>query len=262
MANVLGMARPPAPPVVGVAGIDAAAALPPRTERRKAVLRMLREAARPMSASEVAARLGVHPNTVRFHLQALLADGSVERLGPATAASGRPPVRYRAVTGMDPGGPRGYRMLAAMFATGYDHQYAAETDPVARAVAVGRAWGRRLAPATGDGRRPTHREAVDMLATVFAGLGFAPEPLPRDEVAPAVLALRHCPFLELVSGEGAVPDRLVCAVHLGLLRGALDAVRAPVAAERLEPFARPDRCVAHLSRLSSRRPGRGRHDPS
>jgi predicted ArsR family transcriptional regulator/quercetin dioxygenase-like cupin family protein len=199
-----------------------------------------------MTAAEVAHRLHVHPNTVRFHLQALMTEGSVERALPAAASSGRPPTRYRTVTGMDPGGPRGYRMLAAMFATGYDRRYAAETDPTARAVAVGRAWGRQLAAPAQGGPPPSHKDAADLLVRLFTALGFAAEPLPAGDPAPESLVLRHCPFLELVTGEGAVPGRLVCAVHLGLLRGTLDAVEAPVAADRLEPFAGPDRCIAHL----------------
>jgi predicted ArsR family transcriptional regulator len=246
------MAGQPEHPGVVVAGVDGFTPVPPRTGRRVAVLRVLRETARPMTAGEVARRLRVHPNTVRFHLQALLREGSVQPVAPAAAASGRPAVRYRPVSGMDPGGPRGYRMLAAVFASGYDRRYAAETDPTARAVAVGRAWGRRLAPSTDEGARPSHREAAEMLVSLFAGLGFAPEPLPSQDPAPRVLVLRHCPFLELVTGDGAVPDGLVCAVHLGLMRGALDAVGASVAAERLEPFARPDRCVAHLTARRAR----------
>jgi len=39
----------------------------------------------------------------------------------------------------------------------------------------------------------------------------------------------------------------VCSPHLGLMRGALARLRAPVTAGRLEPFARPGVCVTDLT---------------
>jgi hypothetical protein len=36
-------------------------------------------------------------------------------------------------------------------------------------------------------------------------------------------------------------------VHLGLMRGVLDARNAPVTVDRLDAFARPDLCLAHLT---------------
>jgi hypothetical protein len=35
-------------------------------------------------------------------------------------------------------------------------------------------------------------------------------------------------------------------VHLGLMQGALAALRAPITVGRLEPFAEPDLCLTHL----------------
>ena len=57
---------------------------------------MLRESASPMSIGEIAGRLDVHPNTVRFHLDALAGQGQVERLDTAPAGPGRPPLVFRA----------------------------------------------------------------------------------------------------------------------------------------------------------------------
>jgi predicted ArsR family transcriptional regulator len=59
---------------------------------------------------------------------------------------------------------------------------------------------------------------------------------------PSVIRLRHCPFLELAEGY----DQVVCAIHLGLMQGALTALGAAVTATRLEPFAEPGACLAHL----------------
>ena len=57
-----------------------------------------------------------------------------------------------------------------------------------------------------------------------------------------MIRLRHCPFLELAEGY----DQVVCAIHLGLMQGALTGLGAPVTATRLEPFAEPGACLAHL----------------
>ncbi|MEU1945055.1 helix-turn-helix domain-containing protein [Streptomyces sp. NPDC059474] len=48
--------------------------------RRQAVLDAVRGADAPLGVTDVAGRLAVHPNTVRFHLDALVAEGRVERL--------------------------------------------------------------------------------------------------------------------------------------------------------------------------------------
>jgi predicted ArsR family transcriptional regulator len=56
------------------------------------------------------------------------------------------------------------------------------------------------------------------------------------------IRVRHCPFLEVAEEHREV----VCAVHLGLMQGALAEMRAPVTAERLAPFVEPSLCVATL----------------
>ena len=50
------------------------------SERRRQVLDTIHRAAEPVGVSEIADRLGVHPNTARFHLEALVGDGIIERV--------------------------------------------------------------------------------------------------------------------------------------------------------------------------------------
>jgi predicted ArsR family transcriptional regulator len=50
--------------------------------RRFDVLRALKAAPDPMSITAIADELGVHPNTVRFHLDTLLDNGLVEQVEP------------------------------------------------------------------------------------------------------------------------------------------------------------------------------------
>ncbi|MFF6997946.1 helix-turn-helix transcriptional regulator [Streptomyces sp. NPDC008313] len=58
------------------------------------------------------------------------------------------------------------------------------------------------------------------------------------------LHLHHCPFREVAQRR---PD-IVCAIHLGLMQGTVEALRTPLAAESLEPFVTPHLCVATLRR--------------
>jgi predicted ArsR family transcriptional regulator len=82
---------------------------------------------------------------------------------------------------------------------------------------------------------------VARLVSLLGELGFDPG-VPvcagRQQIG-----LRHCPFLELAQAR----PQVVCAVHLGLMQGAMAAWDAPVTVSRLEPFAEPDLCVAHLA---------------
>lgn len=208
---------------------------PAAAGRRHDVLRVLKAANRPRSITQIATSLGVHPNTVRFHLDTLVENGQVERAPSDHDRPGRPPSLFRARREMDRTGPRHYRLLAEILA----ENLAAEPDPGARAVAAGHAWGR------GDGGDITGRaEPAERLVRLLDYLGFAPDPPDTATSAGADLrvGLRHCPFLELAETTA----RVVCPIHLGVMRGALEAWAAPLTVDRLEPFAEPDLCLAHL----------------
>lgn len=170
--------------------------------RRRAVLRALCASRVPMSIAAIAGKLGVHPNTVRFHLDNLVADGQVERVEPGRGRPGRPPLMFRAVRRTDSTGTRRYRLLAEILASGL----AAERDSRVMALSAGRAWGRQLeAPPAGADTE----ETIDHLVAVLDDLGFAPER--RASNGRQQVGLRHCPFLELAETQAGV----VCPVHLG-----------------------------------------------
>ena len=207
--------------------------------RRREVLRVLRTSPDPMSIAAIADVLGVHPNTVRFHLDSLVGDGQVEHVELDRKGPGRPPLMFRAVRQMDRGGTRHYRLLAEILAVAF----AGERDASAKALAAGRAWGHKLDsslhavptdPAGAD-------DAIDHLVNMLDELGFAPERRAAD--GEQQVGLRHCPFLELAENRTAV----VCPVHLGLMQGAMEAWGAPVSVDRLDAFVEPDLCVAHLA---------------
>jgi predicted ArsR family transcriptional regulator len=204
--------------------------------RRRDVLRVLRAANAPMSIVAIADVLDVHPNTVRFHLDNLVSTGRVEQVAPERKGPGRPPLMFRATRQMDRGGPRRYRLLAEILSIGF----ASGRDADARALAAGRAWGRKLeSPRRTAAGTIGAGESIEHLVDLLDELGFAPERRGDEYVG-----LRHCPFLELAETRTSV----VCPIHLGLMQGALETWHAPVTVDRLDAFAEPDLCLAHLSR--------------
>ncbi|MFF4685636.1 helix-turn-helix transcriptional regulator [Streptomyces sp. NPDC001307] len=213
------------------------------TPRRREVLDVLRAAPSPLGVAETAERIGVHPNTVRFHLDILVAEGLVERRAEPSPGPGRPRTVYTARPGMDRGGMRDYRLLARILLSRW-----ASADPATareEAIQTGRAWGGHLVQPPPPFEEPTAERSVAALLALLGELGFAPRAEGADESGgpPRRIRLRHCPFLELAEEHG----KLVCPLHLGLMQGALDRLDAPLTATGLEPFAEPDSCVAHLA---------------
>lgn len=196
---------------------------------RESVLACLHEAGAPLSVADVAAATGLHPNTVRFHLDGLVGLGHADRQVEERTSRGRPRVLYAARP--QAGGARKYQLLASVLAGVVQH-----LDADGRAVAeAGRALGRELAGGTSD---LTEEEVLRLLDEVMARVGFEPE---LDDGA-TDLRLHHCPFLEVAEERSHV----VCGLHQGLIEGALG--EGPVRLEQLQPFATPDVCVARLTR--------------
>ncbi|MGW4821281.1 helix-turn-helix transcriptional regulator [Streptomyces sp. NPDC004227] len=215
---------------------------PRESPRRGEVLDMLRAAAEPLGVAEAAERIGLHPNTVRFHLDALVAEGVVVRQVEEPSGPGRPRTVYAPRPGMDRRGTRSYRLLAQILLGQLASQGAGAREA---ATEAGRAWGGFLVDPLPPSRPPTAERAAARLVALLDDLGFAPEPEGGGGAGepPARIRLRHCPFLELAEEHG----QLVCPIHLGLMQGALAELRAPLVATGLEPFAEPDSCLAHLS---------------
>ena len=225
---------------------------PPLGASRARVLGLLHAAEGPLSVQQIAGQAGLHPNTARFHLDALVDAGLARREPQPRATPGRPSVAYQATDGHGPAGPRRYRLLAEMLTS-----MIAGTmpQPGAAAVEAGREWGRYLTGQLPPYERRDAAQAIDRLRASLEEIGFAP-----DLVAAGRghrLLLRQCPFREVAERH---PD-VVCALHLGLMQGVLAQMRAPVTADRLDPFAEPGGCVAELTTEPAAEPGEPAHRP-
>jgi predicted ArsR family transcriptional regulator len=203
--------------------------------RRAEVLARLRAADRPLSAPDVAELTGLHVNTARFHLDALVSDGLAERSAEERDIPGRPRILY-AARGELPG-PRSYKLLAEML-TGL----VASLGDRAASTEAGRAWGRHLVERAAPSQRVDADEATVRLNRVLDAIGFQPEIRRGKTKTDIEIRLHHCPFREVAERHTDV----VCEIHLGLMQGALLELQAPVEATALEPFVSPNLCVARL----------------
>jgi predicted ArsR family transcriptional regulator len=213
---------------------------PPLGRSRAAILDMLHSADDPLDVRDIARRTGLHPNTARFHLEALVEAGLAARETEDRETPGRPRIGYRAAAD-GPGGGRQYRLLSVMLAS-----LIAGTmpEPAAAAEAAGREWGAYLAEKPPPFQRLSAEEAVAKLTGIMRELGFEPHAAAGAGTDGQYrLQLRQCPFLEVARQHRDV----ICALHLGLMRGALDLMRAPVTADGLDPFVAPGLCVARLT---------------
>lgn len=195
--------------------------------RRAQIVRILRHALAPMSVEELAHATGTHPNTCREHLARLIDARLVARTQARSGQRGRPSWRYAATDAGSVGTPGSGALARALV----DH-IGGLPDAATQAQDAGRRWARHV-----DGSpRP---DTVGRLMALFDDAGF--DPVAPDRPGGPV-GLRACPFGVRMEDE----SRLACGVHRGLIQGALEAIGAPPVEVTLEPFVRPDLCLAHI----------------
>lgn len=213
---------------------DVTTRTPAATPLRANILAALREAG-PATVAELAERLDVHENTVRFHLKKLVELAQVEADVEALTGLGRPPTRYRRTTTLHTETPAPYQLLAQILARALSDTPDAHRQASEAGRSLVAAWsaslGLSIEPTSGT------RAAVEQLTSVLTAAGFDPTLERPDEIG-----LRKCPFLDLVTDS----NQTICAIHQGLMNGVLEQTGAPVTVGHLEPFAGPALCSAHL----------------
>jgi predicted ArsR family transcriptional regulator len=198
---------------------------------RVRLMRLLQDG--PREVAPLSAATGLHPNTVRAHLDVLVGGGLVERRKRPTRGPGRPAWAY----GLAPPpahSPPPDQQLTMVLA---DALRRVADDPAVAAERAGRPWGRQAA--AGE-RAPTDDHAIERVVDLLAEQGFAPE-LRSEGPGQAQVLLRRCPYDDLAQRYGDV----VCSVHLGLIRGALEELGASVEAD-LRPMVEPGLCITQI----------------
>ena len=185
--------------------------------------------------------MGQHANTVREHLDALVALGLTARERESPAGRGRPAYRYAAVSASPEGAA--YRV----FLEALVEEFVA-TGPVERATELGRRAS--LTPPRSEyGAAPssaplartksaTRQRLSRALADAMDGLGFTTEELPRGRG----LRLLTCPLIDVATRHAAV----VCGFHQGMLQSMAAHAGADPSTVALTPLAEPGACAVRL----------------
>jgi len=192
--------------------------------QRQTILEALGATHDGLDTNELAERLALHPNTIRWHL-GLLADAGLVQATPGHShGRGRPSIVHRLTAEGMARGRDEYRLLATMLVQIVD----ADSEGAARAYEAGVRWGRHLQQGEPDAS----------VAQLLDREGFAAQQ-DGDEVE-----MRRCPFYALAESSPGV----ICTLHHGIVDGALAEAGSHQRVERLEAFVEPGLCVAHLAR--------------
>ena len=179
-----------------------------------------------VTASMVAAEIGVHANVARHHLDKLAAGGYLEVVSGkvAGAGAGRPSKRYVVVgDALDMNAVefpvRSDDLLLSLLGRALDRLPHDEAEALAEEV--GEEYGRALAEGlTGDalahGRRSL-RSAIQAVADALTAHGFAAHADGRSNRLRIIND--HCPF-----GDVATEHPVICAVDRGMVKGMLGAL--------------------------------------
>lgn len=189
--------------------------LPHLGATRSQVLALLQDTPGHLTVPHIADQLGLHRNSARFHLDALVEAGYAVRVPGTPSGQGRPPMLYAATR--DAPAMRNTHLLELAEIL-LDHL---SGMPDAKDVGrrTGRSWGARKAPAPSD-----DDAVVDALASDLSERGFGAL---RDG---AKLCFARCPFRDVISQE-QLP--LVCAMHEGFIDGYLESAAGGLRAGRL-----------------------------
>jgi predicted ArsR family transcriptional regulator len=199
---------------------------------RRALLDALGRSRAGLSADELAAELQLHPNTVRAHLELLQRTGLITSALEERHRPGRPRRLFRAL-------PRPARDEHELLAAGLASSLDPLPDGPRLAEEAGRRWGRHLVERPAPDERVGERECGERVCDLLAERGFSPELEGR------VIRMRNCPFRELAERY----PRVVCALHRGLLNGALEELNAPVRVSTLKPWVTVATCEAELGEV-------------
>lgn len=194
---------------------------------RDNILRILVESDAALSIDEISTSTGLHPNTIRTHLEVLRAAGKVDRTQETGGGRGRPKWLYSAVPADDP-----YARLASQLAT----ELRGDTDQELAAEAAAR-W--RTTDRTDPEPADTPDEAVEATARSLQRLGFDVDVSPVGDA----IYLGKCPYAELIAEHP-----VICEIHARAVEQLLEETEQPVELVSVDVFPRPGVCVAHLRR--------------
>lgn len=166
-------------------------------------------------------KTGLHPNTVREHLQRLMSAGHVVQERENRTTRGRPRSLYSAATGTpEASSPIARRRV----------QDAARRGDLMR----------RIIPETAGSVDGEALHQLDAVVDDLIGAGF--DPIVDEEAL--TIDLSPCPH---ATSQADHRDTL-CRVHVGLMQSVLSEAKGPLKVDGVASNCDPETCVVHLSR--------------
>jgi predicted ArsR family transcriptional regulator len=192
----------------------------------------------PRSTGEVAETLGLHPNTVRPHLERMRDVGLLDVEVDSKGMVGRPTHRYFVAADAPSLGlePPAFPVLARMLVSAAGALGIGGDD----VVEAGREQGRAMARTA----RRRDDDCVAVLNRALEVLGF--DPASETDADGTTIAFTHCPFRELAESHPEV----VCHLHRGIVEGVLESGDRDdaVTVESFHTLADREPCQVVLSR--------------
>lgn len=200
---------------------------------RQIVLKALRAATSPLRVRDLVQEFGLHENTIREHLEGLVASEHAERVTLISPGRGRPSYGYRSrtdfVAEIEPQ-VREYASLALVLAK----QLAAIGGNAKQAaISAGEEWAHEFlnsAQAPSKSKVAVRQRVYEILHS----LGYSPAASSKR----SPIRLQSCPLLAAARLE----PEIICSVHLGLIRGLISQSGENPDAVELIQFAEPGSC--------------------
>ncbi|HEX7405252.1 MAG TPA: hypothetical protein VF307_04940 [Candidatus Nanopelagicaceae bacterium] len=191
----------------------------------------LRAAKSPLRVRDLSDGMRLHENTIREHLEGLVASAYAERVQLLASGRGRPSFGYQArkdfEAAVDPQ-TRDYANLALVLAK----QLGAIGGNTRRAaISAGEKWAELFFTSQEEPEKINGRQRV---YEVLKSLGYSP----RANAKRKVIHLQTCPLLAAAKLE----PEIICSVHLGLVRGLITQAGEDCDEVELAPFAQPGSC--------------------
>jgi predicted ArsR family transcriptional regulator len=210
---------------------------------RHGIFRLVVDAAAPVGVAELTAHFGLNHNAIRQHLAKLVeAQLLVETAAPPTGR-GRPRLLYS----LDPSAESRWGVI------GPYERLAMLLTEVVRSGDTAFEVGRRTGLRERLGNRVASTEPAAALADFMDRRGF--EPVMTKSGDEVVVTLQACPFVSAVLTD---PDT-VCELHLGLARGAAEAVGGLVVDELVPKDPRQAQCELRCRLTDEPDPARVSH---
>ncbi|MCL2784639.1 MAG: helix-turn-helix domain-containing protein [Propionibacteriaceae bacterium] len=202
----------------------------------------MRDTKEPLTVDQIAKRVGLPPNTARFHLESLVDAGLATRETQTRSTPGRPKVAYMGTLPTQTHErAQGFRLLAEIMAATVAQS---NGDAGEWMYKVGTEWGRFLT-SRGDSSQPVDEtKLLRRLMDKLDALWFAPEVVSED---PPVALMHNCPYL-----DSARRHIVMCQLHAGMINGSLEEMRSGYRLARLRPMLPGHKCEAEFAKSTAR----------